>query len=793
MDLSLWDNSADYDFDIDLDAFSEAGTMQSFIDNKTGDALHRAAAEVCMAQIPECGSSLSMLQLAYGQRIKSDCSAYENSLKQRKNESQNKLSAAQRALREAALEQLQAANKYDLGQCTLQFKKCMQTTAECGEDFSGCASVSAMDNTNVNKSTSRGVKKYAIKGKATTIEIFASTYDTLLAKKPLCDGVTKECTLVANKVWDTFLKEVAPAVKSAELIAEDNMRQDCIGNISSCFQKACKDNMDPNDPDGSYDMCLTRPETMLNLCKIPLNACGIDASSAKQAENSQIWGFVLARLASMRVDSCTKAVKDCLQSEDRCGTDYTQCVGLDTDTIMRMCPYDKLVGCQKKYGEKTETLGDAVYDEVYRLVQGVMLNIDNNMLTACQNAANDAMIQVCGDTENCNGLSMDDGVGTRSLEYSVCDYTGIDGNNITWGSTCYKSLESIPDVSLDRPDGQGWAGKLSGVIYWGGINYSCQESAAKVLDENGETVTNNTSGYACTFTSADEYISKLKSSGNSIDESATRDIVDRVYGMEINVLQDIVNNAINQIESDPTVQFCMTGRTVQGVNDEIARKVTGRNRTNVARFPDLTYQMRRVIAASVLKKARENYDKKYDSETKRMMQDQVAAAERIDEKINTETKLIIAQNVCDAWAESSALPVSKAPEASSLGKWIVTGLIAAATITAVILSQGALAGPIAAGLSTLLPELGISATTAIAGTAIGVAGAGAAAAVATSGTTGKAGVEQWNYKETITTMFNQTTGVCTKVRVSQNCEKTKKNYCDKWAEPVETREEVTLL
>ena len=46
---------------------------------------------------------------------------------------------------------------------------------------------------------------------------------------------------------DTFLRKVAPQVKSAELIAEDKARQDCIGNISSCFQKACKDTIDPND------------------------------------------------------------------------------------------------------------------------------------------------------------------------------------------------------------------------------------------------------------------------------------------------------------------------------------------------------------------------------------------------------------------------------------------------------------------------------------------------------------------------------------------------------------------
>ena len=406
--------------------------------------MHRAASELCVAQIPECASESSMLQLLYAQRIKSDCSAYENSLKQRKSASQTKLSSAQKALREAALEQLQSANKYDLGQCTIQFKKCMQTTGECGDDFSNCASVAAFDNTNVKKSTSKKTKNYSIKGDVTTIEITASTYDTLIAKKPLCDTVTKSCVAVADKVWETFLREVAPALKSAELIAEDNARQNCIGNISQCFQKACKDNIDPNDPDGSYDMCLTRPETMLNLCKIPLNACGIDASSKTAAEKSKIWDFVVARLASMRVDSCTKEVKACLQSDDRCGKDYTQCIGLDMPAILDMCPQDKLVGCQEstKDGVIKNSLSD-----ISKLVMGIFLDIDNKMLDMCQNALTTKMLEICGDTSSCAAFDDDDTIGTDSL----MSYKDGDGSYVIDGLISFGAIK-MADKNIDVAD-----------------------------------------------------------------------------------------------------------------------------------------------------------------------------------------------------------------------------------------------------------------------------------------------------------------------------------------------------
>ena len=157
--------------------------------------------------------------------------AYENTIKKKRNESNEKLQAAERALRETALEQHQAANKYDLSKCTIKFKECMQTTGGCGNDFSGCATVVATDNTSARNTSKDATKKFVIQGAVSGITISASTYDTLIAKKPLCDTITKNCTAVADQVWDTFLKEAAPQIKSAEIIAEDNARQSCIANI----------------------------------------------------------------------------------------------------------------------------------------------------------------------------------------------------------------------------------------------------------------------------------------------------------------------------------------------------------------------------------------------------------------------------------------------------------------------------------------------------------------------------------------------------------------------------------
>ena len=697
LDLSLWNNPS-YLYDTDDDVFSDTEFADP-IEGKEGDALYSAAAQICTAQIPECANEMSMLQLMYSQQIKSDCTAYENSLKQQKNSSQQKLYAAETALRDAALEQYQIANKYDLGQCTVEFKNCMINTGGCGDDFSGCASIAAFDATNTR--TSLGADEdstYEIEGEVTKIAIQKSTYDILLSKKPLCESVTKQCVAVADQVWDTFLREVAPQVKSAELIAEDNARQNCIGNISSCFQQACKDTMDPNDPDGSYDMCLTRPETMLNLCQVPLNACGISTTNAAEAENSPIWGFVLARLQSMRVNSCTTQVKECLQADDRCGSDYTQCIGLDTDTIIRMCPEDLLIGCQNYNGGSTDdptgNPKEDFYTNLEPLVQGIILNVDNAMLTECQQALDEAMIKVCGDTEDCSNLTTDDNIGARSLEYKICEYSGNDKSMVINYNNCRPDVSQITDAELGLGDNdvKKFAGVLDGTIKWENIDF----------DDEGQITGYENDG----------------SAGDNVSETQKEKIES-----ELATLQNNINNAVAAIESDQRVKWCMDGREIETVRGGDERTVIGREGKNEGRFENLTDQVKTIIANAALKIAKENYYRQYDEYTEKMMEDYVTIAERTAE-VAEENKLEARRNA----AQLSC-----------------TGLAASSTLA--FDSSGA----------------------------------------AQTDFTGSKSVDNWNYKETVTSTFNRETLVCHRCTRTQNCSKPKRirKVCKQWADPVE--------
>ena len=419
--------------------FDDEDDVQSQIDsfaNKKGNELYVASAKMCAPQMPaECKNSVSMLQMVYAQRIKSDCMAYENSLKAQKNQSQQKLQTAQKALREAALDEYKNQNKYaTTGECAIAFAQCMQTTAECKSDYTGCVTLAAAENVKNNKAGSKA-KQTTIKGAVAgaDITLAASTLNQLLAKKEMCEHIVKQC-VNSNKndaVWNVFLRNAAPALKSAELIAEQNLRSNCIPTAVDCFKKACKSQFGDGE---SFDMCLSEPETYKSLCKVELEPC-LEATGGSFAKPTQstLWNGLVAALKALKVDACTNEVKTCLT--DRCGEDFSGCIGLDTNSIGNLCPNDKLTACMDKYNPET------VKDYVAEIAQGLALQIDNALATACQNAAQEAMIKACGAEDSCDNVNFDLGTVSSLVSVQACQLDNGDERK-----QCY------PDVSVFKED-----------------------------------------------------------------------------------------------------------------------------------------------------------------------------------------------------------------------------------------------------------------------------------------------------------------------------------------------------
>lgn len=560
LDLSAWDSNIFGDMEDD-DIFGNNNDKND-LSKLSGDALYKSSLPMCIDRIPaQCKSYSSMLQMIYGQKIKSDCIAYENSLKQQKSASTQKLQTAQKALRDAALEEYQNENKYDLGQCATRFTDCMRGADVCDSDYTGCVILAAKENAKGSKA-----KQTTIKGTITNINLAATTMEQLLSKKEICAHVTKQC-VSANKgdaVWNLFLRDAAPALKSAEEIAEQKLRMNCIPTLADCFQKACKSNMDPNDPDGSFDMCLANPETYKSLCKVQLEPC-LTATGGTYAnpKKSTLWNSLLNALAAMKVDACTEQIKECLTADTACGENYAGCVGLSTDVIMDLCPTVKLTACQDKdFSADTSLSGDygdedPVRAYVNKIADGIALSIDNNLLLTCQNALNQAIINVCGDTEECSQLV----IGNLTADMQVQPCKAYNSGELE----CKQTVTAFVDKDFSDTNNHGILAKLTGKINVAKIDYDSGENESP-FTFNG-------------VVSGTEY--SVANTNNAV-----------------NALNTAFNNTLNRIESDPTVDFCMNGRSVQTTNKSLIDST--KKSDNTMRFENLTGNVRNLIASRLL-------------------------------------------------------------------------------------------------------------------------------------------------------------------------------------------------
>ena len=457
------------------------------------------------------------------------------------------------------------------------------------------------------------------------------------------------------------------------------------------------------------------------------------------------------------------------------------------------------------------------------MVQGIILNIDNEMLATCEAALETATKRVCGENMDCASLIDLNTFGTTSLEYKICEYQLYqDGFVLT--DHCFAEQSMIPDKDLGRVE-NSVSGELGPVtpyavlidvpIYW--------ESISVGVDGN--------------FEGLDDYMQKLEDRKLFMTDKQKERL-----NNEFSVFKKSLDSVMDSIESDVTVAACMEGRKVSGLNTE-----------KVARFPNLTKQTRTIMAAKLLQKAKSNYYAKYDSLTERSLQDYIKISERQAEIAGENFKdrhRELARQSCVNLAEGSAMPKSTTPPAS-VGGGIFLGIILALAITAVtvctfgvggaasLASVGGLGAAQAAATSTAAAAATAAATASFAATtggfAASVAASFATAAAATAATSasvvaagisaavigsvgaavsaglatgiavansaaseafeyaetqklrGEYKVEYWNYKEDITTVFNPTDLTCEKCVVYSHCKKTKapmfgEQYCETWDE-----------
>ncbi len=510
--------------------------------DKVGSSLYSAAHRLCKEQMPEsCDKDMMLLTQMYSRQIVSDCKGLGNSIEQKKQEADSILAKAKAAVRGALKESFEEANKYDRGTCLVEYKKCMRSDDACGSDWENCVFTIASENMQNNEAASVAGTKVAT---IDTYDITASTMEILESKRFICERVLNSCVAVRDYIWNDFLRESAPTIRLAEQKIESQKRQSCLGDISDCIQKACKDDIEGKGV-ASMDACLARPDMARSFCKIQIDPC--------ERMEPQIWDYVASKLAAMRVDACTQEVKDCFTSEDRCGPDFMNCIGMDFNYIHDICPIDKLVVCK-------QANPDFKMADLDSMLMGLYLNVDNKALENCQNLAEEKMAELCGSTIDCNTFAADEYIGTNSI----------------------------------RSQKIGTSYRVTGMISFGSIKMGDATGSVK---DNGKVLAPGEIGVK-------DYIREVRKKNAGVENSAA--IISSIEE-ELNNIAGTINRTITLLEADQQIQYCISGRDLSQINGIENKR--GKNMTT-ARFPNLLNQYRVMIGLAALRKAQDNYNKK---------------------------------------------------------------------------------------------------------------------------------------------------------------------------------------
>ena len=345
----------------------------------------------------------------------------------------------------------------------------------------------------------------------------------------------------------------------------------CVNNIADCFRNGCADRFDPENDEASYDLCITNPSAIAYICRQQLLDCSINVGAdnrivaGQQGLEHPIWTFVVRRMSAMRDNACVREVRACMARDTNCGPTFSNCMGMDTEFITRMCPQERMVSCaangQQAPGSTDARTGvrtggmDA--DAYWDLISGILLNVDNAMLTACQAAVEAAMNRICGSTDDCTSLfEGDSDIGTEGM---------------TWTETT-SQVNILGLISRDL--------------------FETAADGAANLRGTGEST-----ALRMTPTHAKADLKGTDATNRSLDNIALK-----------------INNRIMQLLNDEQVQMCVNGRDLTQITRSAAaiaarEERQGHNRAE-ARFPHIADSAIMVIMEAGIDRAMMNHDKK---------------------------------------------------------------------------------------------------------------------------------------------------------------------------------------
>ncbi|MCL2737370.1 MAG: hypothetical protein FWE17_00710, partial [Alphaproteobacteria bacterium] len=343
------------------------------ISNLTGAARLAAADRMCRPRLP-ANCNLALTRTWYQQTLRSDCRAYELVVENRRRQGAAQERLARQSIRDAAAASFEHANRFNSGDCLMNFMECMREDTACGRTWENCL------------------------------------HGRLAQNRMKCEHILDQCINVREFVWTNFVRLATPEIETAQVIAASDMRQSCLRDVSNCIGRACAD-MIGTGGDISFASCMVNPTAIQARCRVQLDRC---------RDIPGIFDLAARRWDAMQESACQNEVRRCFQRDDACGENWSKCVGLDLPAMHRMCPPDRLVICSRAQpGFNIQDLND--------ILMGIYLALDNAALEHCNNAVNRRMMEICGSLGMCDQFARLPGFGAESLRRERLGRTNIEG------------------------------------------------------------------------------------------------------------------------------------------------------------------------------------------------------------------------------------------------------------------------------------------------------------------------------------------------------------------------------
>jgi hypothetical protein len=321
---------------------------------------------------------------------------------------------------DAAIEQHAVQNRFDLGGCIAEMQRCMAQPNVCGADFAQCTFYNVGEGLGAasNDRTPTRVGN-------STVQVARATLLSLEQRRIMCfDTVTNQCIAVRDQVWPAFLDIIGPTLRSAELIAENNQRQNRVRDIADCFRNSCIAQFDPENNPGGFNSCISDPRLMADNCRVILLQAGVAGVSTNinqpinftAMQSDPLWTMITALLGAMRIDACTQEIRTLLEHPNNCGENFAACVGgngaLDIIEIRRFIQRENFAGVPscRVNGHIPADFNDRLDD----MAMGIFLQIDNAAMDICIAAIDSALNEVCFDDPVC-AAPFEDVIGNNFL------------------------------------------------------------------------------------------------------------------------------------------------------------------------------------------------------------------------------------------------------------------------------------------------------------------------------------------------------------------------------------------